>query len=94
MDLVPGKDTIRGLAGEPPPEIKLCEKLMRQQNLLTQLWNSSFVAIIPYCFKCKVALDWHVPPDDGEVFTCPSCGRVWVLDKEDQHGVRTQPTAK
>ena len=84
--LISGKDTIRGLAGEPPPEIKLSTKLLIQQNALTQLWNMSFVAIIPYCFKCKVALDWHIPSDDDEQFTCPSCGRVWVRSN---NGVRT-----
>lgn len=81
MTLVNGVDTIQGLVGEPPVEIPLEFQTMAKQQALMREWNNSFVAIIPYCFKCKVALVWHMPPDDDELFTCPSCGRVWVKDK-------------
>ena len=75
---VPGIETIRGLVGEPPPENCVDFKLMSGQQRLISEWNHIFIAILPFCFKCRVALVWHTPPDDDELFTCPSCGRVWV----------------
>lgn len=81
MTLVPGVDTIQGLVGEPPPEIPVEFKTMAKQQALLREWNGLFVAILPYCFKCKMPLVWHIPSDNDELFTCPSCGRVWVKDK-------------
>ncbi len=84
MEIIPGVDTIQGLVGEPPPEIPLSDGLVKQLKALIPVWNNSFIAIIPYCFKCKVPLDWHIPPDDGELFTCPTCGRDWVGSTTDE----------
>lgn len=82
MTLVPGVDTIQGLVGEPPPEILIDLKMVTRQQVLLKQWNSSFIAVIPYCFKCKVPLVWHIPHgENDEIFTCPSCGRVWVGKK-------------
>ena len=75
---VPGLDTIKTLTGEPPVEIPIPHKLMKTQQISMQGWNACYIAIIPYCFKCKHPLVWHTPPDGDELFTCPNCGRVWV----------------
>ena len=86
MTLVPGIETIRGLVGEPPAEIEVAYKTMLSQQRLLQQWNTHYIAIVPYCFKCKVPLAWHMAPREAgaedELFTCPNCGRVWVEDKE------------
>jgi len=86
MTLVAGIDTIAGLAGQPPVEITVDFDTMAKQQKLLQQWNEVFIAIIPYCFKCKVALAWHrAPREEGhelEIFTCPSCGRVWILGEK------------
>ena len=83
MTLVPGVETIQGLTGEPPPEIPIDHKVMAQQQILLKEWNNLYIAIIPYCFKCKVPLVWHIPhTKDNEVFVCPSCGRVWVVKEQ------------
>jgi len=82
MTHIPGLDTIMGLVGEPPPEIKVPYKLVKTENSCQQGWNACHIAIIPYCYKCKAVLVWHRPPHEkgheDELFTCPSCGRVWV----------------
>jgi len=82
MTLVPGLETIRGLVGEPPIEIPINKKTMGTQQKLMEAWNTAFIAVIPYCYRCKVPLAWHQPPyekgHEDELFTCPSCGRVWV----------------
>ena len=79
MTLVPGVETIVGLVGEPPAEIELDRNDIRKQGILIRSFNKACIGIIPYCYKCKVPLVWHIPPDDNEMFTCPNCGRVWVL---------------
>ena len=82
MTHVPGLETIKGLVGEPPVEIAIDKKVLATQQRLMQAWNSAFIAVIPYCYKCKAVLGWHQPPyeegHEDEIFTCPSCGRVWV----------------
>ena len=89
---IPGIDTIGGLAGSPPMVSVVPYKIMHTEELLRQAWNAVNIAIIPYCYKCKVPLDWHSPHDNNKVFTCPSCNRQWVLgEKDDKTGkdVRT-----
>jgi len=82
MTHIPGLETIRGLVGEPPAEIKVPYKLMRTEHTCQQGWNACHIAVIPYCYKCKHPLIWHQPPHEeghgDELFTCPNCGRVWV----------------
>jgi len=76
---IPGLDTIQGLAGTPPLINIIPYKTMKSAVAIQQDWNATFIAFIPYCFKCKVPLDWHTPPDNGKVFTCPNCNRQWML---------------
>ena len=83
---VPGLDTIVGLSGSPPMVMEIPYELMHTEELLRQAWNVCHIAIIPYCFKCKTPLDWHTPPDSGKVFTCPQCGRHWILKPKDVGG--------
>ena len=83
MTDTPGLETIRGLVGEPPSEIPVNRKTMKTQQELMEAWNSVFIAVIPYCYKCKAVLLWHQPPykeedNKDKIFTCPNCGRVWV----------------
>jgi len=82
MTDIPGVETIRNLVGEPPPKIEVPYKLMSKEETLRPAWNHCFIAILPFCYKCKVPLVWHsAPREEGhedELFTCPNCGRVWV----------------
>lgn len=81
MTQIPGLETIRGLAGEPQKQIEVGYKTMRAQDNLRQIWNVSYIAIIPYCFKCHQPLVWHSPPDGEDkniLFHCPRCKREWV----------------
>ena len=78
MTDIPGIDTIQNLVGEPPAEIPVSRETMSEQQVLMQDWNASFIAIIPYCYKCRQPLIWHSPPETDELFNCPSCGRIWV----------------
>ena len=75
---IPGIDTIRGLAGEPPVTIQVPYRLLETEQVAMQGWNSIYIAIIPYCFKCKEPLTWHSPPKGENLFTCPKCGRIWM----------------
>lgn len=77
-EIVRGIDTIRGLVGEPPKEIQIDRETLSEQQVLMQEWNHLFIAIVPFCFKCRVPLTWHTPPDTETLFDCPQCGRVWV----------------
>lgn len=79
---IPGIDTIRGLVGEPPSSIFVNRKVMETQQKLMQVWNSAYIAIIPYCYKCKEPLVWHSPPgEDNILFHCPKCKKIWMKDK-------------
>jgi len=82
MTDIPGLETIRGLVGEPPPEVKIDYKDLRSVQLAILAVNHTFIALIPHCYKCRVPLAWHQPPyekgHEDELFTCPNCGRVWV----------------
>ena len=80
---IPGIDTIRGLAGLPPMLNIIPYKTMEDGTILQLAWNIAYIAFIPYCFKCKVPLDWHLPPDNGKVFSCPNCNRQWILGGKD-----------
>ena len=73
-----GIDTISRLVGKLPAKITIPYELMKATEIGRQGWNMCFIAIIPFCFKCKVALIWHTPPNQDELFTCPDCNSVWV----------------
>lgn len=81
MSAIKGEDTIKGLVGEPPKRITLPYSLLTNEEILRAEWNHKFIAIVPYCFKCKVPLIWHSPPDGNVLFECPSCRRKWVKSK-------------
>jgi len=75
---VPGIETILGLKGQPPQEIEIPFKLQKKQALMVSEWNPVFIAIIPYCYKCKKPLVWHTYPQGRILYHCPDCGRKWV----------------
>lgn len=78
---IPGLDTIMGLVGKPPMEVRLPHSVVHHEELLRQVWNAKYIAIILYCYSCKEPLTWHSPPDDdGTLFHCPKCGRKWLKD--------------
>lgn len=82
MAEIPGIETIRGLAGDPPQQIPIHRETMVKQQHLIHEWNPVFIATIPFCYKCKVPLVWHSPPDEKVLFHCPECGRQWIKDED------------
>lgn len=81
LEGISGVDTIRNLVGEPPKKIKVPYNLMKTEEISRQGWNAIFLAIIPYCYKCKVPLVWYIYPQDNVLFYCPECKREWVRGK-------------
>ena len=78
---IKGIETIIGLVGSPPMEIKIDQKLIKSGTSLLEAWNSKHLAFIPYCFKCKEPLNWFNPPtEEGHIFRCPKCDRRWKID--------------
>ena len=75
---VPGLETIQGFAGNPPLKIEVPFKLEKKQYGMVPEWNSVFIAIIPFCFKCREPLVWHTYPQGKTLYHCPKCGRQWV----------------
>ncbi len=90
MPIVPGIETIVNLVGEPPPLLELERKEVVKQQYLQEYWNGRFIAMIPYCYSCKVPLDWHTAPrDNSTMFSCPNCKRMWIMlpeKKEKKNG--------
>jgi len=83
-----GLDTITELNGEPPKKIHIPFKLEYKQQALQQGWNTCYIAIIPYCFKCKVPLVWHRNPESNVLFHCPKCRREWIKGDDWNEAVR------
>lgn len=80
---IPGVDTIQGLVGKPPEVIELSYSSVETADKIRQIWNSKYLAFLPFCFPCREPLVWHSPPDkDNVLFHCPKCGRKWVKDKD------------
>ena len=77
---VNGIDTIQGLEGEMPKKIEIPFSIQYTQHTLQQGWNKIYMAIVPYCFKCKVPLVWHTHPKDI-LYHCPNCGTQWIKAK-------------
>ena len=73
---ISGTDTIRGLAGGMPKRIKIPFSTQYNQQTLQHGWNGLYVAIIPYCFKCKIPLVWHIHPKNI-LYHCPKCRTTW-----------------
>ena len=79
MTIVKGLDTIRNLVGQPPEIISIDKKELTKAQLAIISMNPSFIALIPFCYKCKEPLDWIVEEStDGRIFICPKCGREWI----------------
>lgn len=84
---VNGIDTIQELVGSLPKKISLPFNLEEKQQVLQQAWNMRYVAIVPFCVKCKVPLVWHTHPNGEVLFHCPSCEAAWVKGEGwDGHG--------
>ena len=84
---VNGVDTILDLDANLPRKIPLSFGLEEKQQVLQQAWNMRYVAIVPFCIKCKVPLVWHTHPDGEVLFHCPICEAAWVKGEGwDGHG--------
>ncbi len=81
MTEVAGVDTILGLVGEPPKTIEVPYNLMYDTELTRPEWNKVYLALIPYCFKCKEPLVWHRDEASRTLLHCPKCKRRWVKSK-------------
>ena len=82
MNEIQGIDTIRGLVGNPPKRISVSYDTIKVAEGLRQVWNSKYMAFLPYCFPCKEPLVWHNPPGrDNVLFHCSKCRRKWTKDK-------------
>ena len=79
---VNGLDTIVGLVGEPPKTMKVPYELQRSEGIALQGWNAIYIAMIPYCFKCKEPLVWHRYPQGKVLYHCPKCKRRWIKGKD------------
>lgn len=79
---VPGLETIVGLAGNPPMRIEIPYKLEKKQHAMVSEWNDVSLAMIPYCYKCREPLVWHIYPQGKVLFHCPNCGRQWVKGED------------
>lgn len=82
---VNGVDAIVGSVGPLPRKVGLEFLLVGKQQLLMNHWNHRHIAIIPYCIKCKVPLDWITERSHGDdrIFECPKCGVVWIKEGEE-----------
>ena len=80
MTEINGLDTIIAYDITLPEEIELDKDLVLSETLLMPAWSSKYIAIIPYCFKCREPLVWHRPPrDDDTIFHCPKCKTRWIM---------------
>ncbi len=79
---VPGIETILSLVGQPPQQIEIPIKLQRKQARMVSEWNEVFLAVIPYCYKCKEPLVWHTYPRGKVLYHCPKCGRKWIKGED------------
>ena len=81
MPEINGVDTILSLVGDPPMNINLDRKVVEAQQRLMTAWNNAYIAVIPYCYKCKEPLIWHTAPrEDNVMFHCPKCKRIWTME--------------
>jgi hypothetical protein len=79
MTVVAGLDTFKRIE-DWPAEGVVGRETMRLAEQLRRLWNHSAIAFVPHCMVDKAPLDWH-SGEDGVLFSCPKCSRVWrVVD--------------
>ncbi len=80
---VKGIDTIRGFMGSIPDKVELSYQTIKTGELLRQVWNGKGLAFIPYCYSCKVPVDWILEEKvKKEIFICPDCNRTWIRDNQ------------
>jgi len=79
MKVVKGLDTFRGRK-ELPSELALSREWMEKWRDTKNMLNEKGIALIPYCFKCRIPLNW-IYDDESILFICPECGAEWK--KED-----------
>lgn len=72
-----GVNTIQEIIGAMPKELEIPFNLQKRQTTLQPAWNATYIAIIPYCFKCKIPLVWHIHPENV-LFHCPKCRARWI----------------
>ncbi len=93
--IINGVDTIRPLVGNLPTELTIPRELVKAAELVRQGWNLKYVAVVPYCFKCKCPLNWHIheeiPASDNIIFDCPQCHTVWRCIDELHQAQYIQP---
>lgn len=81
MAEIAGVDTI--IPGNCPSLLEIVEMsqdvLVFGTKIQLTWWNIG-MSFIPYCTQCVVPLVWHRPPDGDILFSCPVCGRKWVMD--------------
>ena len=81
-----GLDTITSPTSATPTAVQVDYDVVLVTQAVMALWNRRHIALLPFCIKCKVALDWHVPDNKGEalssdvLFECPECKAKWVQD--------------
>lgn len=76
-----GLGTIRGLAGSPPLSIPVPHDTLAELQYAMSDLNPVFIAVIPYCYKCREPLIWircSDPKQETRLFRCDRCGRVWT----------------
>lgn len=80
MPEFPGVDSIIGVVGSPPMLLTISEESVRIAEGLKQVWNTSHIAFLPYCMKCKEPLNWVSPKENDVIFRCPKCHREWKVE--------------
>lgn len=79
--IVKGLDSIVTVTNLPTNP-RISADTMIDQTLVNDKWNKSYIAMLPFCFKCKEPLTWHnFPSKSGILFNCPICGTTWKKDK-------------
>lgn len=78
-EIIDGISTICGLVGEPARTIDISFKDLKGTQIAMVDMNHRYIALVPYCFKCKSPLHWvRGPKSEQRIFVCKSCNRVWT----------------
>jgi len=74
----PGLDTIPKIREQQPGTLYIPKDSVRLAEQLRQVWNSAYIAFIPYCITCKEPLVW-IWGDEKQVFECLKCDAKWEV---------------